>query len=161
MSDKLFAQTHWAWKSFAAVVIGAMLARWYWVLAGAGTTVAPALPERTPAMTGQVFGVAVSGASPVQGATLSGARLVGVFTGARGFAVFTKDGGKTQNGVALGEEVAPGVKLVEIDKDSVVLENAGARQKIELEGYEKSVASANAAFVSGVGARRSKIQQQE
>jgi general secretion pathway protein C len=157
MSNKLFAQTHWAWKSFAVVVIGAMLARWYWVLAGSGTTVAPVLPERTPAMTGQVFGVAVSGAAPVQGATLSGARLVGVFTGARGFAVFTKDSGKTQNGVALGEEVVPGVKLVEIDKDSVVLESAGARQKIELEGYKKSVASANAAFVSGVGMHHSKI----
>lgn len=156
MSNKLFAQMHWAWKSLAAAVIGAVLAGWYWVLAGPGTTVAPVLPERTPAMTGQIFGVAVSGAAPAQTSALSGARLVGVFTGTHGFAVFTLDG-KTQNGVALGAEVAPGVKLVQIDRDSVVIESAGARQKMELEGYEKAATSANAAFVSGVGMHHSRI----
>jgi type II secretory pathway component PulC len=69
------------------------------------------------------------------GGGAEGARLVGVFapsSGKPGFAVLLLDG--NQLGLALDESTPSGAKLVEIHPDHVVLERAGARQQVGLEG---------------------------
>jgi hypothetical protein len=68
---------------------------------------------------------------------LSGARLVGIFSGPHGFAMLAL-AGRHEAGYALGEDVAPGVKLSEIGADYVVLDQAGVRQRIPLEGAQQT-----------------------
>jgi hypothetical protein len=75
-----------------------------------------------------------------------------VFTGSHAFAVFKIDD-KTQHGVALGEDIINGTKLIEVGADFAVLQHNGLSQRVNLEN--KSNNKANVALdhpssVSGV-----------
>ncbi len=61
-------------------------------------------------------------------------KLIGVFapdTERPGFAVFKTDA-QHQVGVVVGATVAPGVKLMEVHADRVVLESGGVRHNLEM-----------------------------
>jgi hypothetical protein len=64
-------------------------------------------------------------------AVMPGIRLVGVFAGTPGFAVFELDG-KRQLGLATGHEIVAGAKLINVAGDHVVIERDGVAQQILL-----------------------------
>jgi hypothetical protein len=148
-------QLSWPWRGLGAAVLGALLARWGWILFAPHATVVAIAPGHTPAASRQLFGVAASAVAAAQVAALPNVKLLGVYTGSHGFALVTLDG-KHQVGFGLGEELAPGTRLVEISADAIMLEHAGAKQRVELEGLASGLASAKAMAVSGVGAGRKK-----
>jgi len=124
------------WYLIGALVIGLMLARWTWILFSPQTlSVLPAKNEGVSDATSGLFGVA-SQADQNQPATaaviMPSVRLVGVFSGNHGFAVLKLDD-KRQLGVAIGEEIVNGTKLVEVAADHVLIESAGKRQRVDLE----------------------------
>lgn len=133
-----------SWPSLGAALVGIMLAKWTWAL------LAPASPAMPPAAweasddAARLFGTArIADAQPA--APISNVKLVGVFAHrTKGFAVMQVD--DKQIGVAQGEEVKPGLKLVETHADHVILEQGGVRQRVDMTG-----ASAPGGVVTGPG----------
>lgn len=134
--SSFFSRLSMPWHGLGALLVGLMLAHWTWVV------IAPqriaVFPEKNWAggeqTTAQLFGVA---AAPGVGAASAAAempslRLVGVFTGEHGFAVLSLNG-QRQLGVALGGEVSPGLRLVEIAPKFVFIEGKGRRIRVELD----------------------------
>jgi len=145
-----------SWRGAGALVIGVMLARWTWILFAPHTlAVFPAQSDVGGNASEMLFGVpaANAGAATNANAKLGNVQLLGVFTGKHGFAVLKLDE-KTQRGVALGEEVIKGTRLVEIDPDHIVLEQDGVRQQVNLEikavKNKDNLAMQQNASVSGV-----------
>lgn len=132
------------WRILGALVLGVMLARYSWILFAPQATPMPAAAQHGyVAEAGRLFGLAVSGIALAEGVALPNVRLVGVFAasaGKPGFAVLKLDD-KHQVGVALGESVAPGTKLLAVHADYVLLERAGVQQKVNLEGKITGAAS--------------------
>ena len=117
----------------AAGLLGAVLAYWSWVwLAPAAAARAPAAPEASGSIASAsgLFGTAkLQGAGTAASGSI---RLMGVFAASgerRGYAVLRLDSKKTV-AVPQGEEVEPGLRLVEIQVDRVVLERNGARETL-------------------------------
>lgn len=136
------------WRGLGALVLGVLLARWSWILFAPHATAIAVAPEHASAVeAGRLFGAAASGVSPAGGMALPNVRLTGVFAGKPGFAVLKLDG-KQQVGVAVGEYVAPGVKLLEVHPDYVLLERAGVQQRVNLE--EKAAGAIGAGVVPAV-----------
>ena len=133
------------WRGFGALVLGVLLARWSWVLFAPHSAVTAVAPEQAVAVeAGRLFGAAASSVSPAEGVALPNVRLTGVFAakvGQPGFAVLKLDG-KQQVGVAVGESVAPGARLLEVHPDYVLLERAGVQQRVNLEGKSADAAVA-------------------
>lgn len=128
--EKILSRLALSWRGLGALVLGALLARWTWVLfAPHATAVVP--EQMTSAETGRLFGAAA--VSPAEGMALPNVRLTGVFAGHPGFAVLKLDG-KHQVGVAIGESVVPGTKLLEVHPYYVLLERDGVQQRVNLEG---------------------------
>jgi len=127
------------WRALGALVLGVVLARWSWVLFAPHATAVAVAPEHAVAVeAGQLFGAAsaASSVSPSEGVALPDVRLIGVFAarvGKPGFAVLKLDDTQ-QVGVAVGGNVAPGTKLLEVHPDYVLLERAGVQQRVNLEG---------------------------
>lgn len=151
------------WYGLGALVLGVMLARWSWILfAPHAAAVAIAPPHGVAAESGRLFGVVVAETPASGGVALPNVHLIGVFatqsrnsllpdgskarTGQPGFAVLQLDN-KQQVGVAAGEDVAPGTKLIEIHPDYVLLERAGVRQRVDMEG--KTPDSGRAGLANG------------
>lgn len=140
------------WRVLAVLVIGAMLAHWTWLIfAPRSNTVLPAMQADAGISAEHLFGIAA--VSAVSGVTTQAAlpnvRLVGVFAGTPGFAVLELDG-KRQLGLAVGQDVVTGAKLVEVAIDHVVIERGGVRQQISLEGKTNAIKSATAASVQTI-----------
>jgi hypothetical protein len=66
---------------------------------------------------------------------------------------------KRQVGVAEGEEVSPGTKLLAVHTDHVLLEHGGAQQRVNLEN--KYAASLNKGVVSASGVAASNKQNHD
>lgn len=132
------------WRGVGALVLGALLAKWSWVLFAPHATAIAVAPERGIAVeSGRVFGVAVSGVSPAGVVALPDVQLIGIFAagaGKPGFAVLKLNG--KQIGVAVGEDVAAGAKLLEVHADYVLLERGGVQQRVDLEGKPAGAAGA-------------------
>lgn len=126
----------WYWQVLGALVLGVMLAQWTWVWFAPHSSVTSATPARgANAEAAHLFGVAAAKEAAVVSVPVVNARLLGVFAAGgkqTSFAVMQVDGGH-QMGVAQGEEVAQGTKLVEVHADHVVLERGGARQSVMLD----------------------------
>lgn len=133
---RALASSHLLWRGLGAVVLGVMLARWSWVLFAPHATATIVVPDRGVATeAAQLFGVVVAAPPPVEVVALPNVQLIGVFAAGVGkpsFAVLRLDG--KQVGVAVGENVAPGNKLLEVHADYVLLEHAGGQQRVNLEG---------------------------
>lgn len=83
---------------------------------------------------GQLFGVVVDTQATTQGVAISNVQLLGVFAASNyrtGFAILKVD--NVQKGVAEGEELAPGTKLVSVRQDHVLIERGGVQQHVNLE----------------------------
>ena len=142
MSEIKLVSLHTAWRVLAVLVIGALLAKWTWVVfAPKSASVLPALQAGSSGQTERLFGVAAVPAVTAQ-AVLPNIKLVGVF--APDFAILELDG-KKQTGLIVGQEVVTGSKLVAVASDHVVIEQAGVRQTIALEGNAAAIKSAQAA----------------
>jgi general secretion pathway protein C len=133
---RLFNFLPLSWRGVSALILGVLLAKWFWILFAPQTSFTAALPQRAAGMeTGQLFGVTSSNETTANGVALPNVQLLGVFAaseGKRGFAVLKLDD-RSQTGVAEGEEVATGTRLVAVHADHVVLERAGVRQRVNLE----------------------------
>jgi len=125
------------------LVLAWQLAYWTWVFA------TPKPSAQAPQSRGDVdlaavarlFGAATPGAS--SSANASGLKLKGVIAptpGVQASAIFSVGSGK-DIGVYIDREVQPGVKLVEVNPDHVIVANAGVRTRIDLEA-QRSLASA-------------------
>jgi hypothetical protein len=120
------------WRILAVLVIATLLVHWFWVLfAPRSISVLPAGYAPSNSHAEQLFGSAPSVSTTVAPVAMPNVRLIGVFAGAHGFAVFELDG-KRQLGLAIGHEIVSGAKLLEVAKDHVVIERAGVRQQIQL-----------------------------
>lgn len=147
--------TAFIWRMLAVLVIGALLAHWVWVVfAPRSASVLPAVLPVSGLPAEHLFGIAA--ASSVPGTTAQAAlpnlRLLGVFAGSPGFAIFELDG-KRQLGLATGQEIAQGVKLVEVAVEHVVIERGGVRQQVQLEGNESATRNVAAAMVKSIQLR--------
>ena len=116
----------------AVALLGVVLAYWSWVwLAPAAAARAPAAADASGGASSAagLFGSAKQGS----GAAAAGSiRLMGVVAASgtrRGHAVLRLDAKKTV-AVLQGEEVEPGLRLVEIHVDHIVLERDGARETL-------------------------------
>jgi len=119
-----------SWRSVGAALLGVLLAKWTWLLFAPASPAIPAAAWEASAEAERVFGTA-SVTDTSAPATLGNIKLVGVFAHrTRGFAVMLVD--EKQIGVGQGDEVKPGIRLVETHADHVILERAGIRQRVDL-----------------------------
>lgn len=125
-----------SWRSLSAIILGVILARWTWILFAPHATYTSAIPERAAGQeAGKLFGIRTATETASVGVALPNVQLLGVFaasSGKPGFAVLKLDNNR-QAGVAEGEEVAPGTKLIEVNADYVLLERAGVQQRVNME----------------------------
>jgi general secretion pathway protein C len=116
----------------ALALLAVVLAYWSWVwLAPAAAARAPAAPyiASTATSADGLFGSATQGSAA---GAASAIRLIGVAAASlegRGRALLRLDGKKTVS-VLQGEDVEPGLRLVEVHVDHVVLEREGARETL-------------------------------
>lgn len=124
------------WRGLGAMILGVLLAKWFWILFAPHVIYTAAMPDRASASNaGQLFGFVQSIDKSPQGVALPNVQLLGVFTaaaGKQGFAIIKVEG-KRQMGLAVGQEVAAGTKLLSVHDDYVLLERAGVQQRVNLE----------------------------
>lgn len=126
------ARQFFSWQGVGAAVLGVLLAKWTWLLFAPASPAMPAAAWEASGEAERVFGT-VSVADTAALSSLGNIKLIGVFAHrTRGFAVMQVD--EKQIGIGLGDEVKPGVKLVETHADYVLLERADIRQRVDLTG---------------------------
>ena len=136
------------------LVLAFQLAHWTWVF------IAPPEVARTPDGDAGVDMAAIArlfGAAPPASATAStsGLRLKGVVApdaGPIASAIFSTGSGK-DIAVFVDREITPGVKLVEVKPDHVVVSRNGVSERIELEAARSNASSPNARGVRPQGFR--------
>lgn len=129
------------------LVLAFQLAHWTWVF------IAPPQVATTPAADGGVDMAAIAklfGAAPPSSATVSsaGLRLKGVVApdgGPIASAIFSTGSGR-DIAVFVDREITPGLKLLEVKPDHVIVSRNGARERIDLE-------AAHSVGAAGAGAR--------
>lgn len=141
----LLSRIPFTWLGLSALLFGVILAKWFWVFFAPSTVSTSSLPERavSPEI-GQLFG------RPTQGSEISTAhtplniQLLGVFASNRekpGFAIL-KLADNRQVGIAEGEEISAGTRLVKVKTDHVLVDQHGSKQQIYLEKRKISAAVA-------------------
>lgn len=117
------------------LVLAYQLAHWTWVFVAPAPVAA--IPESEPAVdlaaVAKLFGAAAPSSEGV--ASASGLRLKGVVAptpGVAASAIFSTGSGKDL-AVFVGREVRPGVKLVQVNPDHVIVSRGGVRERIDLE----------------------------
>ncbi|MDX8399568.1 MAG: type II secretion system protein N [Gallionellaceae bacterium] len=129
----VFSRLPVSWRGIAAVVIAVLLARWTWILFAPQTMAVHApKPDIAKEVSSALFGTAASTTVTSYSSLLPSVHLLGVFSGKQGFAILKLDERK-QRGVALGEEIINGIRLIKVESDRVVLEHNGVRQQVNLE----------------------------
>jgi type II secretory pathway component PulC len=120
------------------LVLSWQLAHWTWVYL-APAPQAPAAPPHESsvdlAVAARLFGGTVGSSATPAASTAGGLRLKGVVAptpGTAASAIFSTGAGRDL-AVYIDSEVQPGVKLVEVHPDSVVISRAGVRERIALE----------------------------
>ena len=128
------------------LVLAFQLAHWAWVF------IAPPEVARTPAgdagvdmaAIAKLFGAAAPSSSGAP--STSGLRLKGVVApdgGPIASAIFSTGAGK-DIAVFVDREISPGLKLVEVKPDHVVVSRNGVRERIELEAAKSQASAGNA-----------------
>jgi hypothetical protein len=134
--SRLVSYLPFSWSGLSAVVLGVLLAKWFWILFAPLAIYTSAVPVRQAGReTGQLFGMVTSTYVNTQGVALPNVQLLGVFTasaGKAGFAILKLDDNR-QVGVAEGQEVAAGTLLIAVHSDHVMLEHGGVQQRVNLE----------------------------
>ena len=128
-----------SWRGLSALILGVLLAKWFWIFFAPLAIYSSASPERVAGLeAGQLFGVALSNQAATEAVALPNVQLLGVFaasSGKTGFAIFKLDNNR-QKGVAEGEEISPGTRLIAVHADHALLERAGVQQRVNLEGKQ-------------------------
>ena len=123
------------WRVLGALLLGILLARWSWILFAPHAAATASVAERgVAAQSALLFGATVAQAPQAELVALPNVKLVGVYAAKQGgasFAVLSQDG--KQTGLAVGEKLASGAKLVEVQADYVLFENAGVQHRVNLE----------------------------
>ena len=128
------------------LVLAFQLAYWTWVFVSPPKSAAKVTEqaEGDLAAGARMFGAAPpAGAGP---ASASGLRLMGVVAptpGVAASAIFSAGTGK-DIAVYLDREVQPGVKLVEVHPDHVIVARAGVQERIDLEAPRSTAAASRA-----------------
>jgi general secretion pathway protein C len=126
-----------------AVAAGALLAFWGLKLATSASAIAPPPPpppmarEPDAALAARMFGDV--GAAP---ASALNVQVSGVFAAGRASSAVISVDGKPPRAVLLGREVAPGVRLSEVQRDGVTLEQDGGRTQYKVPPATVAQASA-------------------
>jgi hypothetical protein len=158
--SRLLAYWPLSWRSLSALILGVLLAKWFWIIFAPHVTYTAALPESTSSLeAGQLFGMAASNEAAGEGVALPNVKLLGIFSansGKPGFAILKLDNNR-QAGIAEGEEVAPGTRLVAVEENYVLLERAGIRQRVNLEDKYANAAN-KAGFVPAYGTAAANLQ---
>jgi type II secretory pathway component PulC len=128
------------------LVLAYQLAYWTWQVFSPPSRIAPpsAQADVDMAAIARLFGAAAPGETAT--ASSGGLRLKGVVAptpGVEASAIFSTGIGK-DIAVYIGREVQPGVKLVEVNPDHVIVERAGVRGRIDLETPRASAVASNA-----------------
>jgi general secretion pathway protein C len=128
------------------LVLAWQLAHWTWVLVAPAPRASPpeARSDVDLAAVARLFGAAAPGEASAP--TAGGLKLKGVIAptpGVEASAIFSVGAGK-DIAVYIGREVQPGVKLVEVNPDHVIVERAGVRGRIDLEAPRTMVAAGGA-----------------
>jgi general secretion pathway protein C len=130
------------------ILLGWQLAHWTWVFVAPGPVAA--VPDGAPgvnlAAVARLFGAGPPASSSAAAST-SGLRLKGVIApdqGSAASAIFSTGAGK-DIAVFVDREVQPGVKLVEVKPDYVIVARAGDRERIDLDTRRASAAPASSA----------------
>ncbi|ADE10740.1 hypothetical protein [Sideroxydans lithotrophicus] len=132
LASKVFAAPARLWMNWplwGGLLAMLLLAKHAWVLFAPAEHAVPAsaIASRSDHAE-QLFGTVNTSTSS---ASLNGIRPVGIFAaGENGFAVMQTESG--QVGVAVGNQVVPGIRLAETHADYVILERNGARQRVDL-----------------------------
>ena len=135
------------------LVLAFQLAHWTWVFIAPPEVAATPQPDAGVDMAAiaKLFGAA----PPSSGvASTSGLRLKGVVApdgGPIASAIFSTGSGK-DIAVFVEREITPGVTLLEVKPDHVIVSRAGARERIELD-VARSLASSGRGGARGVGSR--------
>lgn len=107
----------------------------------------PPLPTAEEAAQKIALAALFDGKPAVAGETSSAPaqfRLIGIATGFGlwpGFALLQPAGGEAARAVALGDELAPGVRLVALNADTAEIERNGSREKLPLSRDNAAVVS--------------------
>ena len=127
------------------VLLAYQLAHWTWVFVAPAPVAA--VPDGAPAVNlaavAKLFGAGPPASTPGAVASTSGLRLKGVIApdaGPAASAIFSTGAGK-DIAVFVDREVQPGVKLVEVKPDYVIVSRAGVRERIDLDTRRGIVAA--------------------
>jgi len=134
------------------LVLAWLLARWTWVFVAPPepASASPAATSVDLAAVARLFGGAAPAGPGAQAGSASGLRLKGVIAptpASIGSAVFNA-GGK-DIAVGLGGEVLPGIRLVAVEPDHVLVTRAGVRERIDLDMRMAAVPRAAAGKAAG------------
>jgi len=155
--SRLFFAWPFFWRGLSALILGVLLAKWFWIFFSPQAVFTSAIPERTTSLeVDRLFGVMQLADTANHGVALPNVQLLGVFAasaGKPGFAILKIDE-KRQTGVVEGEEVSPGTRLAEVHADYVVLERAGLKQRVNLENKYAGASSKFSSPEKGVLASR-------
>ncbi len=128
------------------VLLAYQLAHWTWVFVAPAPVAA--VPEGAPAVNlaavAKLFGAGPPANSSGAVASTSGLRLKGVITpdqGPAASAIFSTGAGKDL-AVFVDREVQPGVRLLEVRPDYVIVSRAGDRERIDLDTRRAGAAAA-------------------
>jgi general secretion pathway protein C len=123
------------------LVLAYQLAYWTWVFVAPAPVAAPAAaqPAVDLAAVARLFGADAPAASG-SGSDLKLKGVIAPTPGTEASAIFSKGSGRDV-AVYIDREVEPGVKLVEVHPDHVIVSRGGARSRIDLEAARSSVAS--------------------
>ncbi len=116
------------------LVLAYQLAHWTWVFV-APAPVAVVSEDEGPvdlAAIAKLFGAAGPSSAPASPSALKLKGVIAPTPGVAASAIFSSGSGK-DIAVYLGREVQPGVKLVEVRPDHVIVSRAGVRERIDLE----------------------------
>jgi general secretion pathway protein C len=116
------------------LVLAYQLAYWTWVFVAPARVAAPATaqPAVDLAAIARLFGATAPGESPKGSSSLKLKGVIAPTPGVEGSAIFSPGGGR-DTAVYLEGEIEPGLRLVEVHPDHVIVARAGARGRIDLE----------------------------
>ena len=124
------------------LVLAYQLAYWTWVFVAPPRVAAPAAtqPAIDLAAIARLFGATAPGGAAKSGSSLKLKGVIAPTPGIEGSAIFSS-GGARDSAVYLDGEVEPGLKLVEVHPDHVIVSRAGVHGRIDLEAPRGTGAS--------------------
>jgi general secretion pathway protein C len=127
------------------LLLAYQLAYWTWIFVAPPKVAAPAAaqPAVDLAAIARLFGAAAPGGATQAGSSLKLKGVIAPTPGVEGSAIFSS-GGARDTAVYLEGEIQPGLKLVEVHPDHVIVSRAGVMGRIDLEAPRGTGASPRA-----------------